>query len=109
MAKELRYLVANPPYIPDDEWGDVAQNVKGFEPTIALRGGADGLQFVRPLLERGAALLRPGGLIAVEIAASTADAALAIARANPLLGESRIENDLDGLPRAVIGVRKPGG
>ena len=105
MAKELHYLVANPPYIPDREWDDVPQNVRGFEPTIALRGGSDGLDFVRPLLEEGPELLRPGGLLAVEIATSTADAALTIAQTNPMLEETRIESDLDGLARAVIAVR----
>jgi len=105
MAKELHYLVANPPYIPDHEWAEVPENVKGFEPTLALRGGGDGLDLVRPLLTDGPKLLRPDGLIAVEIAASTAREALAIARANPLLEDARIENDLDGLERAVVAVR----
>jgi release factor glutamine methyltransferase len=105
MARELHYLVANPPYIPDSEWDDVPENVRGFEPTIALRGGADGLDLVRPLLVDGPSLLRPGGLLAVEIAASTAEAALAIARSNPMLAEARVDSDLDGLRRAVVAVR----
>lgn len=105
MAKELHYLVANPPYIPDCEWDEVPANVKGFEPTLALRGGTDGLDLVRPLLTDGPKLLRRDGLIAVEVAASTAREALAIAQANPLLEDARIENDLDGLERAVVAVR----
>ncbi len=105
MAKELHFLIANPPYIPDSEWGDVPENVKGFEPTIALRGGSDGLEFVRPLLEQGPALVRPNGLVAVEIAACTARAALKVAQDNPLIEEARIENDLDGLERVVVAVR----
>jgi len=108
MAGELHYLIANPPYIPDFEWDDVPENVRGFEPTIALRGGADGLDLVRPLLTDGPALLRPGGLLAVETASSTARAALTIAQANPLLDEARVESDLDGLERAVVAVRGTG-
>ena len=105
MAKELHYLVANPPYIPDDEWDEVPENVRRYEPTIALRGGPDGLDLVRRLLADGPGLLRPGGLIAVEIATSTADAALMIAKENPLLEEARVESDLDGLARVVVAMR----
>ena len=46
----VRYLLSNPPYIPDDEWEAVAPNVKDHEPTSALRGGADGLDLIRPLI-----------------------------------------------------------
>ncbi len=38
--------VSNPPYIPDHEWNEpdqMGKNVKGHEPDLALRGGADGL------------------------------------------------------------------
>jgi release factor glutamine methyltransferase len=107
-GQQLHYLVANPPYIPDHEWNStdpakaVGPNVKGFEPEIALRGGPDGLRFVRPLIEQGPKHLRPGGLLMIEIAASTADAVLALAAASPLLAAPRIINDLDDHPRALL-------
>lgn len=100
------YLVANPPYIPDDEWADVPANVKEYEPEIALRGGEDGLRLVRPILERGGAHLRPGGLIAVEIAESRAEQALAIARAAPELEDARVLDDFEGRPRVVMARRR---
>ncbi len=108
-AGPLDALVSNPPYIPDAEWhgeGLVGRNVKGQEPTEALRGGADGLAFVRPLLAGGPDHLAPGGHLLVEIAAATADEALAIARAQPLLTDARLLDDLDGLPRVVAARRR---
>ncbi len=105
-GRDLHYLVANPPYIPDHEWEAVLPNVKDFEPESALRGGPDGLQFVRPLLEQGPARLRPGGVMAIEIAASTAELALELASAQSGLEAPRIENDLDGLPRVLIARRR---
>ena len=99
-------LVANPPYIPDDEWGDVPPNVKGYEPEIALRGGEDGLRFVRPILERGGVHLRPGGMLAVEIAESRAEEALAIARGVEELEEARVIDDFEGRPRVVLARRR---
>jgi release factor glutamine methyltransferase len=94
-------IVSNPPYIPDDEWDAVPANVKHFEPQLALRAGPDGLALVRPLIEQGPALLKPCGWLLIEIAASTADAALALARAQRSLRDATILKDHEGLPRVL--------
>lgn len=104
----LHYLVANPPYIPDDEWPDqVDRNVRDHEPHGALRGGRDGLDFARPILAQGAALLKPGGLLLVEVASSRSAQALALAVENPLLADARLIQDHEGLPRVVVARRAP--
>ncbi|HZW09156.1 MAG TPA: peptide chain release factor N(5)-glutamine methyltransferase [Phycisphaerales bacterium] len=108
----LHYLVSNPPYIPDDEWESsdpetgVQANVKEYEPELALRGGPDGLAFVRPLLTEGPRSLRPGGLILVEVAASRANDARALAEASPMLEAVTVLKDFEGLPRTVVARRK---
>ncbi len=110
-GRGLHYLVSNPPYIPDDEWEStdparaVGRNVKGFEPESALRGGPDGLRFVRPLIEDGPSGVLPGGLMLIEVAASRAEAALALARENAMLGEARMVDDSEGLPRVLVARR----
>jgi release factor glutamine methyltransferase len=102
----LHYLVCNPPYIPDHEWEAVAPNVKDHEPTAALRGGADGLDYVRPVLDQGPALLKPGGQLLIEIADSTADAALDLLRSHPDLADPQVLQDHEGLPRVLSARRK---
>ncbi len=102
----LDYLVANPPYIPDDEWPDkVGRNVLDHEPHPALRGGPDGLDLVRPILAGAPALLKPGGLLLVEVADARAAQALDLAKAVPGLRDARIATDLEGLPRVVIAAK----
>lgn len=103
---DLHYIVSNPPYIPDNEWDAVEPNVKEYEPHGALRGGADGLKFVGPVIQEAPRLLRAHGLLLVEIAAATADAVLALAKAHPLLENARIVQDIDGLPRVLVARRK---
>jgi release factor glutamine methyltransferase len=98
----LHYLCSNPPYIPDHEWDAVEPNVKNHEPTMALRADEDGMQFVRPLIERGPELLRTGGMLLIEIAACNAAASLEIAKAHPRLTRERIAKDSDGLDRVLI-------
>lgn len=105
-GRDLHYLVANPPYIPDAEWDAVAPNVKDHEPHAALRGGSTGLDFVRPIVERAAERLRPAGLLLVEIASATAPAVLDLAGSQPGLEHPRIEKDCDGLPRVLVARRK---
>lgn len=98
------FVVTNPPYVPDHEWGAVAANVKDFEPHGALRGGAEGLDFVAPLIEDAPRLLRPGGWLMVEVAACTAAQAAQLAR-NAGLQDVRILKDGDGLERVIEGRR----
>ena len=106
LAGSLDALVANPPYIPDYEWNEVAANVKDFEPTGALRAGADGLQFVAPIINLAPAFLRPRGILIVEIAASTADAALALAAEHPQLSAASLIKDLEGHRRFITAHRR---
>lgn len=101
----LHYLVSNPPYIPDHEWPACAPNVRDHEPHIALRGGVDGLDCVRRVIEGGPTLVRPGGLMLVEVADSTAPAALDLMKSQPAMAEAEILKDFEGLPR-VIRARK---
>ncbi|CAG0987644.1 Release factor glutamine methyltransferase [Phycisphaerales bacterium] len=102
----LDYLVSNPPYIPDDEWPDkVGINVREHEPHKALRGGADGLDFVRRLLADGPRLLKPGGVLLIEVADSRAAEAASLARDAGGLNNVRVLNDTEGLPRVVLAER----
>jgi release factor glutamine methyltransferase len=101
----VHYLVSNPPYIPDHEWGAVEPNVKNYEPHAALRGGTDGMDLVRRLIDTSPRLVRPRGLLVIETAACNAQPTLSLARGNPLLCDSRIEKDIDGLPRVLVATR----
>ncbi|MEO0966059.1 MAG: peptide chain release factor N(5)-glutamine methyltransferase [Planctomycetota bacterium] len=104
-AQRVDYLVSNPPYIPDAEWDDVDRNVKEYEPESALRGGADGLQYVRPLIEAAGATLNPPGHVAIEIAAATKAECIAIAEASPALEHVRVLADHEALPRVLVADR----
>lgn len=104
--ESLHYIVSNPPYIPDDEWETVAPNVKDHEPHGALRGGVDGLDFLRRLLETAPPLLKVGGLLLIEIAESRFKPAEELASAHPLLESVRVLSDLENKPRVVVATRK---
>ncbi len=100
----FQFVVSNPPYIPDHEWDAVETNVKGFEPTIALRGGADGLDLVRPLIAGAHELLRTNGEMLIETAASNAQAAAALARDK--YADVRVLKDFEGFDRVVAATKR---
>ncbi|RMH13357.1 MAG: peptide chain release factor N(5)-glutamine methyltransferase [Planctomycetota bacterium] len=101
----LSYICANPPYIPDNEWAKVEPNVRDHEPESALRGGPDGLAFVRPIIESAAPLLRSGGLLLVEIASVSADEVVALTTRLDAFDDVSVVNDAEGKPRTLIARR----
>ncbi|MCX6843788.1 MAG: peptide chain release factor N(5)-glutamine methyltransferase [candidate division WOR-3 bacterium] len=62
----LDLLISNPPYVPTSRLARLDRNVRR-EPKLALDGGPKGANIVAMLLARGPGLLRPGGLLAIEI------------------------------------------
>ncbi|MDQ1525578.1 MAG: release factor glutamine methyltransferase [Microbacteriaceae bacterium] len=90
-------VISNPPYIPDDAIPRDPE-VRLFDPTIALYGGADGLDVVRRVSETARRLLHPGGTLVLEhgelqaaqiAALLAADGWHAIAGHRDLLGRDR--------------------
>jgi len=59
-------IVANLPYIPTGDMAGLSREV-GYDPVLALDGGADGLDLVRRLAGGAAEKLAPGGILALEV------------------------------------------
>lgn len=58
-------VISNPPYVPADAIPRDPE-VRLFDPSLALYGGADGLDLVRALSHTALRLLHPGGLLVIE-------------------------------------------
>jgi release factor glutamine methyltransferase len=106
-GQRFEYLISNPPYISDSEWEQVEPNVKNYEPTIALRGGPDGLKFIRPLIAQAHLYLEHPGQLLIETAASHKAKVLELARQNPMLLNPTVLADHEGLPRVLVADRAP--
>jgi release factor glutamine methyltransferase len=106
-SEKFQFLISNPPYISDQEWADVAPNVKNYEPTLALRGGADGMKFIRPLIAEAHKYLDHPAQLLIEIASSQKDKTLDLARQNHDLQNPQILADHESLPRVLIADRAP--
>jgi release factor glutamine methyltransferase len=100
-GERYRVIVSNPPYLSAAEYAALDHSVAEFEPREALESGVDGLDATRALLAGAAALLEPGGLLALEIDERRGDAVRSLAC---LYGWSRMEihADLFGRPRYAL-------
>ena len=94
-------IVSNPPYVPTEVLSSIPEEVSAYEPTLALDGGADGLDVFRRIAAWSKDALKPGGFLAVELHETTLDEAVAIARAEGF-EDVRIVEDLSGKPRVLV-------
>ncbi len=92
-------VLANPPYIPLEAWESVAPEARDHDPHLALFSGPDGLDAVRAVVRRAAALLGPGGLVGIEHADVQGAAVPALLAAAGRWREVVDHEDLAGRPR----------
>lgn len=94
-------IVANLPYIGDEDWSELSAEIRMYEPTVALAGGRDGLDKMRQLLSTVNEKLRTGGLILLEIGPGQGQAAATLAQ--DLFPGARIglARDLGGRERVL--------
>lgn len=102
----LDAVVSNPPYIPSAVVDRLPPELLRHEPRLALDGGADGLEVLRSLVERAPFLLRPGGLLAVEVMQGQAEVVADLLRARGGWQDPEIIPDLAGIPRVVLAATK---
>ncbi|MGD1878809.1 MAG: peptide chain release factor N(5)-glutamine methyltransferase [Kiloniellaceae bacterium] len=101
-------IVSNPPYIVSAEIAGLAPEVAAYDPAAALDGGADGLDAYRALIPAAAAVLKPGGLLALEIGLGQGAAVEALLRAAGLQPLRRAA-DLAGTDRCLLAAKARNG
>ncbi len=59
-------IISNPPYIPSVDIAHLAEDVRNFDPHLALDGGEDGLNPYRKIIPKTKSLLKEGGIAVFE-------------------------------------------
>lgn len=67
-------IVSNPPYVTGEEMKMLPVSVRDFEPSMALYGGDDGLDFYRAISRNSRSVLKPGGYLLFEFGMGQGDA-----------------------------------
>lgn len=100
-GREYGIITANPPYITQEEMGELDREVRDYEPHLALFGGEDGLAFYRRIALKAPAHLANAGWLLLEIGAAQAKSVREILEEASFVVEE-ILKDLGGRDRVVV-------
>ncbi len=94
-------IVSNPPYIKSEDISALQDEVKHFEPRMALDGGEDGLDFYRIIAENAKDYLNENGVLLLECGIGLAEEIKRL-----LKGFSRVEilKDYENIDRIIKAV-----
>lgn len=94
-------IVTNPPYVPLDEYEELADEVRVHEPRMALTPGPRGTEIIERILDQAHGRLTPGGHVLMEIGYGQEDAVRELA-VDARFDVEEIIPDLAGIPRVVV-------
>jgi release factor glutamine methyltransferase len=101
-------IVSNPPYIADSEASTLPPGVRGWEPSVALFGGPDGMTAIRRIIRDAGAILEPGGWLLLEVDSRRASWAVEAISLYDCYVDIGIRLDLTGRERFVLArLREP--
>jgi release factor glutamine methyltransferase len=103
-GERFRAIVSNPPYVSVAEYAALEASVRDFEPREALVSGVTGLDATLGLFAGAAALLEPGGLLALEIDERRGDAVRELGRDCGWAVE--IHHDVFACPRYALSIKE---
>jgi release factor glutamine methyltransferase len=98
-------IVSNPPYIRTGELSMLAPEIREWEPTIALDGGADGTDKYRRIIGESHRYLAPGGSIVLEIGADMASAVAELFARSGQYGKVSVYQDYAGKDRVIAATK----
>src|SRR6266446_5532810 len=93
-------IASNPPYIGRSEAATLPREVREHEPDSALFGGEMGTEMYAPLIAQAAALLKPDGIVALELGHNSAEHVSTLLTA-PAWSDLSLTSDLSGIRRVA--------
>ena len=102
---EVDLIVCNPPYIAASQASGLSPSVLDYDPHIALFGGTDGLDAVRVLAPEFLRVLRPDGVVVIEIGqGQTRDVSDILTQSG--FSVIQVYKDLAGVERCLLASQK---
>jgi len=102
----LAAVISNPPYVAATELPTLAEEIRRYEPHVALTPGLTGLEAYQRLVPGAARLLAPGGYLLLEVGHGQADDVTDLLRRHGFR-DCRVWKDLASIPRVVGGRWEP--
>ena len=100
-SRSFDLIVSNPPYVGRNESAELQREVRDHEPAAALFAGPTGVEIYARLIEEAGKLLRPGGMLVLELGYNSAEHVRAILAEQKCWANVSFTNDLAGIPRVA--------
>ena len=98
-------IVSNPPYVGRDDASQLQREVRDYEPDEALFAGPTGVEMYARLIEEAGRLLRPGGILVLELGYNSAQHVRDLFAGQNCWTKVAFTNDLAGIPRVAAADR----
>jgi release factor glutamine methyltransferase len=98
-------IVSNPPYVGRAEQPSLQREVVEHEPHQALFAGEYGLNVYPELISQAATLLKPGGVLVLELGHGQSERVRTMVAEDGSWGLVSVTNDLAGIPRVLAAER----
>ena len=99
-------IVSNPPYIPTGDISGLQPEVSRFEPMLALDGRSDGLHAIRQIIFSAHPLLKPQGVLLIEMGFNQKEAVIDLIRQSGHYHPFKIIKDYAGHDRVAVMQKK---
>jgi len=98
------FIICNPPYINNIELKRLDENVRLYEPHLALKAGNDGFDFIRKLIFKSKILLKKNGKLVFEIGEKQEEKSKYLLNNNGFYID-KICKDINLSPRVIISTK----
>ena len=98
------FIVSNPPYIKNFDLKRLSNDVRLFEPEIALEAGIDGLRGIKKIIFKSKKLLKKNGKLILEIGYKQKDFSIHFLKKNGFY-LNKVCSDISSIPRVLISTK----
>ena len=95
-------VVSNPPYVGESEEDEVQLEVRKYEPRNAVFAGPTGLEVIGRLIPQAHLVLKPGGILIMEISGTIVDGVKSLLAS---WSDLRVNDDLQCIPRVAVAAK----
>ncbi len=106
VAKQFDLVTANPPYIADGDFGGLDDDIRLYEPQVALTSGTDGLAIPFRIIQDAPKYLKAGGHLVMEMGMGQAEALWDLAHETGAYESMKAFEDYSGIERIFVAQRR---
>jgi len=95
-------VASNPPYVSQEEFERLPEEVRDYEPVVALKTGEEGMSFHSKIIGNSLDFVRQNGILIMEVGLGQAAQVAGLIGDRKEFKDAEIKKDLGGIERVVL-------